>query len=88
MVVTSARLVYQNGLANVFTRHERNRQWGRRLMQADFAACENYCRGLIAAGVQVTAWHCDELGDIAERPDDWRPGPGPKFAASKRPIHS
>ena len=65
-----AALVYQAGIANVFelermslapvTRH------ATRLMQADFRACENFTRGLKAAGVVVTTAACNRAGDILD----------------------
>lgn len=63
-----AALVYQAGIANVFelqamtlTEPARVAQL---LFQSDFRACENFARGLKAAGVQVTTAACNQAGDI------------------------
>ena len=70
-------LVYQGGIANVFdhfhitdTRQEQmtgnpNASERLRVMQADFAACENYCRGLKKGGAIVRVAWCNKAGDIA-----------------------
>ena len=54
-----AALVYQAGIANVFEMPSKDR-----LIQADFRSCEYFCRGLIAAGVNVKIWSCNMVGDI------------------------
>ena len=66
--VRKAVLVYQAGLANVFAvdcfnmvEYGRN---ARRLMQHAFSPCENFARGLAAAGVLVATAHCNQAGDI------------------------
>lgn len=63
-------LVYQAGIANVFSVTSANlADFGRdakRLLQADFRACENFARGLAAAGVIVHSVACNEAGDIAK----------------------
>lgn len=63
-----AVLVYQAGIANVFEVESFNMaDWGRearRLIQADFRACENFARGLQAAGAQVFSAQCNRAGDI------------------------
>jgi len=63
-----AALVYQAGIANVFEVESANlADFGRdakRLMQADFKACENFARGLAAAGVSVYTASCNKVGDI------------------------
>lgn len=66
--MTHAVLVYQAGIANVFslsssdttpaTRH------AKRLVQSDFRTCESFAQGLAAAGVNVTTMHCNQAGDI------------------------
>lgn len=38
----------------------------RRLLQADFRACENFARGLGAAGVTVRTAACNQAGDIVD----------------------
>ena len=66
--IKRAVLVYQAGIANVFSVTAFNMaDYGRdaeRLMQADFRACENFARGLVAAGVLVTSAQCNQAGDI------------------------
>ena len=69
-----AVLVYQGGMANVFSvdcfnlalfgRHQK------RLLQADFHTCEMFARGLGMAGVRVTSLYCNQAGDIAE--SNWK----------------
>ncbi len=57
----------------------------RRLMQSDFAACENFMRGAVATGkVEPVILHCDKAGDIAGLMADWKQGSGDMFAESKR----
>ena len=62
-------LVYQAGLANVFEVTSFNMSdYGRdakRLMQADFRSCENFARGMQAAGCVVATAGCNMAGDIA-----------------------
>jgi len=67
-----AVLVYQGGLANVFScshisENPSRRTAERRLKQTDFRTAEAYCRGLEAAGVEVTSMHCNQAGDIARQ---------------------
>ena len=71
-MIQKAYLVYQGGIANVFavdffklSPEYRN---ARRLMQADFHACVNFCRGFAAAGGIVQTAACNEAGDITNRP--------------------
>lgn len=64
-----AMLVYQAGIANVFSvRHFSESPDGRnakRLLQADFRTCIAFARGMVAAGADVmTAW-CNQAGEIA-----------------------
>ncbi len=63
-----AFLVYQAGIANVFSVTAHNlSDYGRdakRLVQADFRACEAFARGLAAAGVIVHSAACNQAGDI------------------------
>lgn len=70
--VTKAVLVYQAGIANVFSVRRFNIQpYGRdavRLCQADFHTCEAFAAGLAAAGVKVTSYHCNMTGDVAGQP--------------------
>jgi hypothetical protein len=67
--VRKAVLVYQAGLANVFAVESFNMsdygRGARRLLQADFRACENFARGLASAGALVATAHCNMAGDIA-----------------------
>lgn len=66
--VKKAVLVYQAGIANVFAVDCFNlNPYGRnakRLFQSDFWACENFARGLDAAGVKVATMQCNMAGDI------------------------
>jgi hypothetical protein len=61
-------LVYQAGIANVFEVECFNLdplgRNARRLKQADFRSCENFARGLMAAGVTVRVVACNRAGDI------------------------
>jgi len=63
-----AVLVYQAGIANVFTVESFNlSDFGRnaeRIMQADFRTCENFARGLAFAGYDVATAACNQAGDI------------------------
>lgn len=65
-----AVLVYQGGIANVFTVEtmtplncERN---ARRLLQSDFRSCEMFIRGMKQAGVLVSSMYCNQVGDITD----------------------
>lgn len=69
-----ATLVYQAGIANVFS-HEKDLYGLKdesglvpsrriRLKQADFKTCEAFCGGLEAAGVIVRKAWCNKAGDI------------------------
>jgi hypothetical protein len=68
-----AVLVYQGGLANVFsvdTFNPLNRgRNAKRLLQDAFGPCQWFAKGLAANGTLVTSMHCNEAGDIAQR--DW-----------------
>jgi len=76
-------LVYQAGLANVFSvensldphaeGHLVNgyENYAKRVRQADFAACENYAAGLSAAGAEVYVLHCNLAGDIGRADWSW-----------------
>ena len=79
--IRGAALVYQCGIANVFALNTRGGRY--RLMQADFAACEHYARGLRDAGAQLIVFHCDEPGDISQR--TWERYAGIMFAEAKHP---
>jgi hypothetical protein len=70
-----AVLVYQAGIANVFEVKSLNQvDYGRdakRLLQADFRACENFARGMGTAGYCVRTLACNMAGDIInQRWDD------------------
>jgi len=69
---SKAVLVYQAGIANVFAVDCFNMDpFGRnakRLLQSDFRSCENFARGMAAAGVKVGSAFCNMAGDIAEQP--------------------
>lgn len=61
-------IVYQAGIANVF-KVEQSRPYNRtRLMQSDFRSCENFLRGIKAAGGHIRRAWVNEAGDIAARP--------------------
>lgn len=65
-------LVYQAGLANVFSvdsfdLYDHDQRGAKRLLQGDFRACENFTRGLLAAGAQVRTAHCNMAGDVVDR---------------------
>jgi hypothetical protein len=66
-----AVLVYQAGIANVFTVDSFNMQpFGRnarRLIQSDFRTCESFARGMSAAGCKVASAHCNMAGDIVDQ---------------------
>jgi hypothetical protein len=66
-----AMLVYQAGIANVFEVDCFNLnptgRVAKRLKQGDFRGCENFARGLRAAGVIVTTAHCNMPGDVADQ---------------------
>ena len=61
-------LVYQAGIANVFGVQSFNlADFGRdakRILQSDFHSCENFARGMEAAGAIVRSAHCNQAGDI------------------------
>ena len=69
--IKRAMLVYQAGIANVFSVQSLNlADYGRdavRLIQADFCTCESYAHGLGAAGVIVRSAACNIAGDIISR---------------------
>ena len=70
-VISTAVLVYQAGIANVFAVASLNlADYGRdavRLLQSDFKTCESYARGLRDAGVTVRSAACNMAGDIARQ---------------------
>ena len=85
-----AVLVYQNGIANVFSVECLNmRSFGReakRLLQADFRQCEAFARGMAAAGCVVASAWCDQPGDITDavwKHHDWNEAP---FSENIRPV--
>lgn len=89
--IERAVLVYQAGIANVFavdsfnlTDYGRN---ARRLLQYDFRTCENFARGLVAAGTVLCSLHCNMAGDIVAQTwsDDLAEAP---FFESMRPVYS
>ena len=56
-------LIYQAGIANVFV--DTKAEYSvKRVLQSDFSSCENFCRGLKAAGECVVVGWCNEAGDI------------------------
>ncbi len=68
--IERAFLVYQSGIANVFAVECHNlSSFGRdaqRLIQGDFRTCENFARGLGAAGVIVHTASCNVAGDCRD----------------------
>lgn len=86
-----AVLVYQAGIANVFQvdcdygKGPNQKRNAKRLIQGDFRTCENFCRGLVAAGVVVRSCHCNMAGDVAEQPWDADLGNAP-FRDQMRPV--
>lgn len=75
-------LVYQSGIANVFSVDGAT---GRttRLLQSDYHSCEMFAAGAIAAGAVCEVFHCDAAGDCQNTP--WQEGPGELWRQSKRP---
>lgn len=69
-----AVLVYQRGIANVFSVTSFNlSDYGRdavRLLQAGFSECEWFARGMGAAGVVVRSAYCNLAGDASHA--TWR----------------
>lgn len=65
-----AVLVYQAGIANVFAVDCLNMsplgRNARRLLQHAFGPCEDFARGLAAAGVPVASAWCNQAGDIKD----------------------
>ncbi len=72
VVAVKVYLVYQAGIANVFSVEKATLDpEGRkamRLLQGDFRACENFARGMAAAGCEVRTAGCNMAGDIANQP--------------------
>jgi hypothetical protein len=66
--IQRAMLVYQGGIANVFSVEAFNLcDYGRgakRLLQSDFHTCESFARGMGAAGCRVSTAQCNQAGDI------------------------
>jgi hypothetical protein len=89
--VQKAVLVYQAGIANVFAVESFNmNRFGRdahRLTQGDFRSCENFARGLAAAGVKVATAQCNMAGDIvnAQWSEDLDTAP---FCDSFHPVYN
>jgi len=86
-----AMLVYQAGIANVFTVAAFNlSDYGRdasRVFQGDFRTAEAIARGMQIAGVCVKSVACNQAGDIirATWSDDLDAQP---FSDSFRPVHT
>jgi hypothetical protein len=85
-------LVYQCGIANVFILDTYQRpespegRMARRVLQHAYSPCEFFARGMATAGARVRSYHCDEAGDIADRP--WVKGCGDLWKESKRPVRT
>lgn len=87
-----AVLVYQAGLANVFSVSNISEVSARRtdvhrLLQSDFRTCEAYVRGLAAAGVEVCSMHCNQAGDITHQTWSEHVSDAP-FYENMRPVGS
>ena len=88
--IQKAVLVYQAGIANVFAVDSFNMtnskaRNARRLLQYDFRTCENYARGLAAAGCEVISAGCNMAGDIADTV--WSSTDLGPFRENARPIN-
>jgi hypothetical protein len=79
--MTRAILVYQVGIANVF---KITNGFRTRLRQGDYRSCEDFYAGMLAAGMRGSVMHCDEVGDIALRYQEWDLGAGSLWSESKR----
>lgn len=70
--IKKAVLVYQAGIANVFSVKSFNMtDYGReaiRIVQGDFHTCESIAYGLKCAGVKVMSATCNMAGDIVGQP--------------------
>lgn len=89
-IIERAMLVYQSGIANVFEVECFNlNPFGRnarRLMQHAFRPCEDFTRGLAAAGVIVRTASCNVAGDCADV--QWTDGiEGTPFSESCNPVN-
>ena len=66
--MTHAVLIYQAGIANVFSVEGVDTNLAtrkvKRLLQSDFHTCEAFARGLGAAGVCVTTMAANYAGDV------------------------
>lgn len=80
-----AVLLYQCGLANVFLSHGDGRLV--RAIQHAFGPCEDFARGLMAAGVPVKIMHANVAGDADIQRDKWQDGPGSMFEEAKNPPY-
>jgi hypothetical protein len=87
---TRIALVYQAGIANVFEVQSFNlADYGRdskRLLQADFRACENFARGMAAMGAIVRSVAANVAGDCSnvQWSDNLDDAP---FSDAFRPVH-
>jgi hypothetical protein len=86
---SKAVLVYQAGIANVFSVESFNMnpfgRNARRLLQSDFRSCENFARGMAAAGVKVASAFCNMAGDIVDQPWNTHLDTAP-FSDKFRPV--
>ena len=87
--IKTAMLVYQAGIANVFSVRCANlspfRRDARCLLQGSFRECEAFARGLGAAGVIVHSAGCNQAGNVAEA--KWTDGLGAlPFADRMEPV--
>lgn len=86
-----AVLVYQAGIANVFAVFSLNMadfgRDARRLIQSDFRSCEEFARGLAAAGIIVRSATCNQAGDIMSALWSENMTDAP-FSEDFRPVHA
>jgi hypothetical protein len=89
--VEKAVLVYQGGLANVFSVQSFNMgpqgRQAKLLMQHAFDRCEAFARGLVAAGAEVISAQCNQAGNIIDSvwSEDLESAP---FSARFSPVFS
>ena len=64
--IVEAALVYQGGIANLFTR-AKGAKWIR-LRQDAFGPCEDIAYGLALAGIKIRSYSCNRAGDVVDAP--------------------
>lgn len=80
--MSNLALVYQSGLANVFTITAEPGS-PQRILQSDYHTCETFCRGAKWGGWPIAVYHVDVAGDCSQA--DWNEGPGDLWREHKRP---